>query len=404
MAGSVLVVAVWLWAGRVGLARPAQPLTPAEQEVKAAVRALWQREDDAATSGNAEGLPPLFDLQTAEGQASLKHAQSRMHFVQAWAGARGVLWRPAEVTVRTPRIRFGAGDPPGTVDITAIVSEAWHYTYPGSQLSQTFGLGREHDMRLARTPDGWRIVHDWFTDPLDQDTRIPSAAIPGASDGSAAGSSTTSQSPEVAGVAEVNGDRTKGYNPTGAVAYADRYCGAAPGCGNNGRYNSRFFDYNGDGGDCTNFISQALALGGGLRSSGAWNYDRRTGEGTAAWVKSGMLAGHLLGSGWARVVARGTYPKVSTATAQLRPGDVIAYMEKGEIVHLAMVTGTDPRGYVLVDSHTADRYHVPWDIGWDRGAVFVLLQMREAAAVHGPALVPEWVTVGGSGCGSPSSW
>ena len=368
----------------------AVPLTPAEKVVRADIQSLWEALDQAAATGNSAALPPLFDLQSASGQASLRHAEARLAFVQAWARARGIRWLPPRVTVRTPSIAF-RGD--ARVRVTAIISESWTYAYgpPGTPAPHlnTFGLGREHYMTLRMTPAGWRIAQDWFTDPLDQDTRIPGPALP-----SAAPAPVIPSPPRPAAVLAARG----GYNRAGAVRYANTYCGAAPGCGNNGRYNTRLHDYNGEGGDCTNFVSQALSLGGGLRRNASWTYDGRTGEGTAAWVKAPALLNYLLASGLGRVVARGPYATVAASVGDLSPGDIIGYIEKGDVVHMALVVGFDSRGYTLVDSHTADRYRVPWDIGWDRATQFVLVHVTDGARAR-PASVPGLFLGVGTGCG-----
>jgi cell wall-associated NlpC family hydrolase len=68
-----------------------------------------------------------------------------------------------------------------------------------------------------------------------------------------------------------------------------------------------------------------------------------------------------------------TYPQ--GAVNVLQPGDIIAYEEKGEVSHVAVVVGRDSAGYLLVNSHTADRARVPWDMGWDRGTIYWLLQV-----------------------------
>lgn len=366
VAAAIVLIAVWGLEVAGRRAAGLVPLTPREQVVKSALRSLWQRVDDAAAAGDPEALRPLFDLSTAEGRAALRHAEARLAFVQAWAKARGVRWLAPRVSVRTPAIRF-SGPSGSAVHVTAIVSESWGYAYPDGG-EQRFGLGRVQFLTLTRSDDGtWRIMRDRFIDPLDQDTRIPGPAAP----------ETSSSVPPAATAAPTPaaGAASQGYDRAGAVAYADRYCGAAPGCGNDGRYNPRFHDYNLTGGDCTNFISQALSLGGELPQTPTWGFDPRTGEGTAAWVKAPNLIDQLTASGWARVVARGPYATAVDGLQRLSPGDVIAYAERGRIVHLALVVGRDVRGYVLVDSHTADRYHVPWDIGWDRKTIFTLLHI-----------------------------
>jgi hypothetical protein len=367
-------------------ARPPTPLTPEEAAVKDALRSLLQREDDAAVAGDPAALAPLFDTATADGGAALRHALARMAFVRAWAAARGVRWLAPAVTLRTPRIRFGPGSPPATVAVTAIVSEAWTYVYPdGSR--QSFGLGREHHLKLTQSGGSWRIAGDDFTDPLDQDTRIPGPASP------EAGAAAPSASPPPAPAAP-----SPRYNRSGAVRYADTYCGAAPGCGNGGRYNPALYDYNGEGGDCTNFVSQVLRFGGGLRETGTWAFDSRTGEGTDAWAKAPDLVSYLTGAGLARTLARGGYDAVAPVVAATLPGDLIAYVERGAIVHMAVVVARDPHGYILVDSHTADRHHVPWDIGWDRSARFIVLRVTGgtvAGAAPPAAFVPAAAGCGG---------
>ena len=45
-------------------------------------------------------------------------------------------------------------------------------------------------------------------------------------------------------------------------------------------------------------------------------------------------------------------------------GDIISYDKKNDIDHNAVITGFDSKGYPLINSHTVDRYQVPFDLGW----------------------------------------
>jgi ABC-type uncharacterized transport system permease subunit len=46
-------------------------------------------------------------------------------------------------------------------------------------------------------------------------------------------------------------------------------------------------------------------------------------------------------------------------------------------VHIAVVTGADSKGYALVNCHNADRFKVPWDLGWsDKGITFRLIRVH----------------------------
>lgn len=55
------------------------------------------------------------------------------------------------------------------------------------------------------------------------------------------------------------------FRPADAVNYARRYWGP-----NDSNYNPAYRNYNGSGGDCTNFVSQALNWGGWQHTSGAY--------------------------------------------------------------------------------------------------------------------------------------
>jgi len=172
------------------------------------------------------------------------------------------------------------------------------------------------------------------------------------------------------------------------VAYADKYAGLARGI--EGRYNPAYRDYTYLGGDCTNFVSQVLAdpEAGKMKQDFVWAY-RRTpagqAGGTGVWTRASLLVDYLLWNGRARLVGRGSYPELirpgpvspQGALGELEEGDLIGYEEEGRLVHLAVMVGRDACGYPLVNSHTADRFHVPWDLGWDKKTVFWLLHITE---------------------------
>jgi hypothetical protein len=350
----VLAALVAGLAAPLGRAQAAfSPLTPEERAVKSALSSLVRQEDQAILSGEQKRLQDVF-LPGKTSREALGEAKERRRFLRAWAAARGLEVTSVEVSLRTPHITFRTRD---RVQVFAVVSEAYTYRYAGETVEHGFGLGVRHDYFLRREGGRWYIQADYFTDPLDQDTRIPQPATP------------------ESGVAVRGPAPTKVGDAGGrdAAAYADRYCGAAPGCGNGGLYNSHYNNYNGEGGDCTNFVSQALKAGG-LRESPSWNYDERRGEGSRAWSNAEGLRDYLDGSGRADIFAGGRYADVTRPTLRhpqgaardLQLGDLITYIERGTAVHSGLVVGFDERGVPLVDTHTSDRYHVPWDLGWDR--------------------------------------
>jgi hypothetical protein len=93
----------------------------------------------------------------------------------------------------------------------------------------------------------------------------------------------------------------------------------------------------------------------------------------------------LIYSGKGRLIKKGTFKQLTLSSPQypfgavekLIPGDVICYVKKNDVDHFAVVTAKDSHGYPLVNSHTADRYHVPWDLGWgDEKISFNLISIR----------------------------
>lgn len=371
-------LAAWLMA-LSALALPPQttlrspaPLTPPEQAVKNALQKLVAAEDAAVLTCNRTQLLAVF---APSAHHAMQEAFKREKYLSAWANARQVRFESVQVSIRTPGIRFAAHH---RVHVFAVVSEQYRMQSRRSpRQSDTFGLGIRHDYVLESLNGQWRIQSDDFTDPLNQDTRVPGPVQP-AAEGS------SGQHKDSPGAVA---------NP--AVAYANHYCGAAPGCGNGGRYNPRYVDYNGEGGDCTNFISQALAAAG-FRQTRAWEYSWRHGEGSPAWANARRFKEFMEDSGRATLFAHGSYAQLTSPSARflqgaasaLRPGDLISYHEQGRTVHTAIVVGFDRFGYPVVDTHTADRFRVPWDLGWDRHTLYDFWKVHYRAPKPGAVFTP----------------
>ncbi len=355
-------------AAAVALAAVAVRTRALASSAVAAATALLQREDDAVIAGDAAALAAVF---VPGATASLQAARNRLQYVRDWGTARGArfLGVGVKVAVRSERV-----SPDGaTARMAVVVSEAFTYvwdTHPESP--QTFGLGTRRTLVLVREDGAWRVGAQTFIDPLDQETRLPGPATPGHAAYVPAPLPAPSPRP--------------GYDAEGAVRYANTYCGSAPGCGNGGLYNSAFRDYNSGGGDCTNFASQVLHVGGGLPEGGGWQYaGGAEGDGSLSWLRAPSLLAFLLASGRVQVLARGTYaelvargPDGHAAADALAPGDLIAYFEGGRVVHFGLVAGRDVGGYPVVDTHTADRFHVPWDLGWDHSTQFIFVRPGKA--------------------------
>ena len=108
-------------------------------------------------------------------------------------------------------------------------------------------------------------------------------------------------------------------------------------------------------------------------------------QGTMAWVNADGLKDYLTYSGKGSVIKRGSFNELTKPqdeypggiVQKLQLADLVCYEKKGNIDHFAVVTGQDSHGYPLVNSHTTDRYHVPWDLGWgDNKIRFFLIHIN----------------------------
>jgi hypothetical protein len=345
--------------------------------ITSAINTILHLRSLAILNSQTEGLHRLYDLSVATGRWALERETRRVKYVGAWAEKRGL--KIVEVSADGRIVRMEKRE--NSIWAYVIQSAGFGYVYlddPEDKVHR-FGVGTRHVMELALHGNSWVLKRDWYTDPLDEDTVIPDVT-PAATE-HLIGTVLASELPYVA--------RRQKYQRAAAVQYANTYCGAAWGCGNEGRYNQDYRDYTGLGGDCTNFASQVLGDpdAGALPGTSVWHYAKQgwRGAGSTAWVKADAFGRYLSHSGTAHLVGRGTYRHIvepasneaMSLIARLEPGDLIAYEEKRRIVHFAVVTNKDSKGVLLVNSHTVDRYQVPWDLGWDQKTVFWLFHVHD---------------------------
>ncbi len=325
----------------------------------AIVRRLLAAEDSAVITGNRPALDALFV--SPAGPAAENAWRRSLYFTQ-WAKQRGLQFDDLTVTAIYPQVvRAGTN----AMYVNAAVGERFQYHYRNQSGPPTvFGIGVYHRLLVREIAGVWKIESDDCFPPAGWQ------AIPGGR-----------LSPRSLPAAPLLAAQDR------ALAYANRYCGAAAGCGNHGRYNPLYPSYNQAGGDCTAFISQILRAAG-FAETERWHYDTRTRRGTAAWTTAGALTGFLVDSGRVSLIARGNWEQVVQATAEypqgalalLRPGDLITDFRRGSMQHSAMVVGFDRRGYPLVNAHFSDRFRVPWDINWDNRTTFYLWRVHYGLA------------------------
>ncbi|MGE5589241.1 MAG: amidase domain-containing protein [Bacillota bacterium] len=347
------------------------------EEIQARLNEIYAyRASLVITGQEPTDLVKLYLPGSRTAQWALEHERNRTRYMQLWANNRGVRVVEARPEVKISWFRPRAD----SVQLGVIQSLQVGYSYPDEEpagIVNRFGVGTRHWLELVKKDGVWLIRREWYTDPLGDDTLV---YRPTPAEGKALPDGVDPTPPVLPEPAE-----GQTYNRLQAAAYADKYAGTAWGAGNDGKYNARYRDYNGIGGDCTNFVSQAIGdkkEGGGLRQDGSWYY---SGGGSVAWVQTDTFARWLQYSGRARRIAKGKYAEVITpsgtfpkgAIRELQIGDIIAFEEKNDVQHFSIITAFDSKGYPLVNTHTADRWHVPWDLGWDKSAVFWLFHLKD---------------------------
>ncbi|OBZ08887.1 hypothetical protein A8L34_22295 [Bacillus sp. FJAT-27264] len=341
------------------------------QEVDAALKQIFADRAQTLIDQQTERIKGFYLSQQTLSKNAYHNESNRTVYINAWAAKRAVKLVKANSSIRIIR-RNVNGD---TAKVSLVQSLKLSYVYLNEVFPpQSFGIGTRHFMTLKKINGSWKIAREWYLDPLDENPD----KIADSPDGLA---------PSVKPTATVSG-KSRRYNRSRAIAYADKYAGTAWGAGNQHRYNRKYLDYTGKGGDCTNFASQAVGdpeEGGGLPMKSGWRYFYPTG-GTQTWVQTDAFRNFLLRSGYGNMVAKGTYKEVVApsrkythgAISQLQAGDLIGYiMHRNDTDHFSVITGFDEYGYPLVNSHTADRYRVPFDLGWDKYTKYELIHIRD---------------------------
>lgn len=331
-----------------------------ENELKVEMEKLYNKRSSALISGDYSSLNQIFDTSQKYGKWALEHEVKRVKYLKSWSDERDITFTKIQSTVRIKKIY------PQGKTIKMALEETYKFDYKynndESNVINSFGVGLRHTTSLIKKDEKWIVYNDWYTDCFEDAMQSYSGEIPRIP----TFFNNTLSDNKIIGFSIF---KNKPYDRNKVVAYADKYCGAASGIGNNFKYNKKYDDYNGDGGDCTNFISQVLGdkEGGAIPINATWH------PGSRAWANADGLKNYLIGSGRGSVIKIGSFKSLTAPTqglpigviGKLQLGDLVAY-EKGlgNIDHFAVVTGFDSRGYPLVNSHTTDRYHVPWDLGW----------------------------------------
>lgn len=328
------------------------------EETACSIQQIFENRNKAILNGDLELIESLYDNNTKYGVWAYEHERMKMKYIQNWQQKQGVKFIDITPKIVTRNIKTSGNK----FIVNLLCSTEYKYVYEDQpDTINTSRIGTYHVLQLINKDGVWVITKEWYKDPFADSLNLENMKT------DSIRQYILSQS--YRDFSGINQRRIK------AVEYADQYCGAASEEKYGFKYNKKYRNYNSLGGDCANFASQMLFEGGKFKKNYVWNYD---GSGaTHAWLNADGFKNCMLNSGRASVIAYGDYSKVYKASYKLLPGDFIAYENKGDIVHISVVTGADSKGYSLVTCHNTDRSRVPWDLGWsDKNIKFWLIRVH----------------------------
>ncbi|WP_163193398.1 amidase domain-containing protein [Clostridium thermarum] len=326
-------------------------------EIIKIIKQIFVLKSRAILEQDEELMDLIYDRSKKVGQWAFEYEVKKMKYIKNWSEKQGVTFTSITPNIEIKRIR-GKDD---QYSVYALCSTEYKYVYEDNKdVDNNFRIGTYHIINIKNINGVWTIIKEWYTDPFADSLNLENIKVDSIKEYILAQGSR-----DLSNISKRRID---------AVAYADKYSGAANDISQGLVYNIKYKNMNPQGGDCANFASQILFEGGKFKKNKTWNYDR---DGSRAWANAQGFKDYWVGSGRASVIAYGTYDKVFKASYKLLPGDFVAYVKKGRITHISVVTGADSKGYALVNCHNTDRHRVPWDLGWSNKSIkFYLVRVH----------------------------
>lgn len=314
-------------------------------EIKEIIKQIFICKSKAMLEQDEEAIDSVYDRSIKVGQWAYEYEVKKMKYLKNWSEKQGVNFTSINPTIEFRKVRT-KGD---GYSAYAVCSTEYKYCYENNKdIENSFRIGTYHILNIKKINEVWTIVKEWYTDPFADSLNLENIKT------DSIRAFILSQGPrDLSSISKRRLD---------AVAYANKYSGAANEEKYGFTYNKKYKDLNPKGGDCANFASQMLFEGAKFKKNKAWNYDT---DGSRAWANAQGFKNYWVGSKRASVIAYGNYDRVFKAAYKLLPGDFVAYQKGGRITHISMVTGADSKGYALVNCHNTDRHRVPWDLGWN---------------------------------------
>ena len=324
-------------------------------------------------SAREGGFPGTASLLSADDLALsdtvLRQESYREAGIRNYQDRTGIVITDAEVTTIL--------HPASTVDTAAgsAVLYAYEWTFydyddlsdgPGG--SDTAGFGTRHKLTLSHTDEGWEIVADEYdeADLFGVNTISAESYAEAAAEGIDWERDAAERGDLPANPAETNlpaetaallglDSFQPGYDPLKAVEYSNQWVKkeGAKVYSDSSYYNPNYYSYADVGGDCANFTSQAIYAGGMEQvpcspfGTTGWYYVSANNR-SATWTGARYLRQWMANN-------RGVEFDATDDT--VLTGNPVFYKNTS---HAVLCVGKNSAGKPIINSHTADRYHVTY--------------------------------------------
>ncbi|MFF4409915.1 amidase domain-containing protein [Streptomyces sp. NPDC001262] len=200
-------------------------------------------------------LSSRWERNEEDGLSSLRTRKKRLNSLgEAYTGAE------TRVTTDSTSVKGGRA----TVVVTEVT--VYHYKQLRGDEPRTTGFTAHHELNFHRVSGGkWELAD---MKPLDDGPRAINQPqkTPAATPDKGGPLKATPASIDWPARSVPKSQKPGGYDYKAMAAYAEKYWR---------NYNPQYRDYNGQGGDCTNFISQALKAGGWKDEAGSASDSRK---------------------------------------------------------------------------------------------------------------------------------
>jgi hypothetical protein len=260
--------------------------TEEEIEVRDVISAYFETRYRTFTSLQMDGFEKRI-ANSPEGESFLQAESGKLEVQLKYAELFRLRYIDYEILLDFTDISIDSSEQAATVSVIEghdVIFEISQDYYPLDPIVSGM-RNLEHEIVLVKEQGEWKIVSDLYEDYLwgflratgvSTDELLSYAGSPGSGPGSGKPSGETECNLE-------DDDTTQPYDRTGAVNYAIVYAYY---------YNDNYHDFSYDGGDCTNYVNQAIHEGGNAPMVGydtyGWYYIDDL-DHSASWTNVGKL-------------------------------------------------------------------------------------------------------------------